>query len=66
MFLIASQIRKIVRAIRSSPQRKRQWLNQVDPHNVGAEDERQLMPILDVRTRWSSTHQMMRKFLYCI
>ena len=22
------------------------------------------MPILDVRTRWSSTHQMMRKFLY--
>ena len=65
-FLIASQIQKVVHAIRLSPQRKQQWLNQVDPHNVSAHNEHQLMPILDVRTRWLSTHQMMRKFLYCI
>lgn len=59
---VAPQLRKIIRAIRSSPQRKRTWLSQVDPSSsTHRNNHRALMPILDVKTRWSSTHQMMRK-----
>jgi hypothetical protein len=58
-----------VRAIRSSPQRRQSWLREVkislnreEPGN----NERPLMLILDVRTRWSSTHQMMREFYHLL
>jgi hypothetical protein len=64
---IVSQLRKIIRAIRSSPQRKQGWLNQVMVSRSGESSmdgrQRLLMLILDVKTRWSSTHQMMRKSL---
>ncbi|TFK33873.1 hypothetical protein BDQ12DRAFT_614499, partial [Crucibulum laeve] len=57
-------LRKIVCTIRSSPQRKRSWLNQVNSslmqHQADCSDQRALMLILDVKTHWSSTHQMMR------
>jgi hypothetical protein len=59
-----SQLRKIIRAIRSSPQRKQAWFNQLEATlrgNNGCNRQRAVMLILDVRTRWSSTHQMMRK-----
>ena len=62
------KIRKIVRFVRSSPQRKRAWLNEVtlslrsrSDHCDTVKPEEPLMLILDVKTRWSSTHQMLRK-----
>lgn len=62
-----TQLRKIIRAIRSSPQRKQNWLHQVTMSqqckNNGDPSQQPLVLILDVKTRWSSTHQMMRKFL---
>lgn len=60
------QLRKIIRAVRSSPQRKRSWLQQVSAslrENKPETSERALMVILDVKTRWSSTHQMMGMFM---
>lgn len=59
------KLRKIVRAVRSSPQRKQRWLNLVTLsfQEQKITDRRALMLILDVRTRWSSTHQMMRRAL---
>ncbi|KAJ6528538.1 hypothetical protein B0H19DRAFT_942319, partial [Mycena capillaripes] len=57
------QIRKIVRHVRSSPQRRRQWENVV--RILHPDDEQgALMLILDVKTRWSSTHQMLRLCSY--
>src|ERR1700679_4359055 len=48
------QLRKIIRAIRSSPQRKRSWLNQVAASRQDRTDvdglQRPLMLILDVKT----------------
>ncbi|KIL55008.1 hypothetical protein M378DRAFT_201131 [Amanita muscaria Koide BX008] len=57
-----NKLRKIVRAVRSSPQRRRAWLKDVAIHqSLQATDSSDaLMLILDVRTRWSSTHQMLR------
>ena len=61
--------------IRSSPQRKQSWLNQVSDSHIHDDsddesdsddsepEERRLMLILDVKTRWSSTHQMMREYV---
>jgi hypothetical protein len=65
-YLIYNQLRKIVRAVRSSPQRKQGWLEHVADllQKKTPDAERPpaaLMLILDVRTRWSSTHQMMSK-----
>lgn len=59
------KLRKIVRAVRSSPQRKQRWLDLVSLSLQARKitDRRALMLILDVRTRWSSTHQMMRRVL---
>jgi len=64
---IITQLQKIIRAVWSSPQRKQSWLHQLtmsqryksadNPH------QRPLVLILNVKTRWSSTHQMMCKFL---
>jgi len=65
---IITQLRKIIRAVRSSPQRKQSWLKQVSasqhrkPGDSDNPHQRPLALILDVKTRWSSTHQMMRKF----
>ena len=85
------KLRKIVRAVRSSPQRKESWLALVSEsikkdiaelkalqeqlkHAEPAESKvlsekledmiirKVLAPILDVRTRWLSTHQMLGKF----
>ncbi|KAJ7856937.1 hypothetical protein B0H14DRAFT_2578580 [Mycena olivaceomarginata] len=47
------QLRKIVRHVRSSPQWRRTW------EGFGG----RLILILDVNTRWSSTHQMLRRAL---
>ncbi|KAF5347685.1 hypothetical protein D9758_014867 [Tetrapyrgos nigripes] len=58
-------LRKIVRHVRSSPQRRAAWLRQID--EIYSEDNQEirtyklLMLILDVVTRWGSTHQMMRR-----
>ena len=59
------QLRRIVKHVRGSPQRRRTWevtvrvsLDQLDKDL----SEAQLMLILDVRTRWTSTHQMLREF----
>jgi hypothetical protein len=52
-------------AVRSSPQRRAAWLNEVNISLRRAEDapvkQVALMLILDVKTRWSSTHQMFRQ-----
>ncbi|TBU51222.1 hypothetical protein BD310DRAFT_910797 [Dichomitus squalens] len=58
------QLRKIIRAVRASPQRRQAWLDEVRRHpELVGEDagDRPLMLILDVPTRWSSTHQMLRR-----
>ena len=57
-----NQLRAIVRAIRSSPQRRQAWPAEVKFVRATApsDDIRILMLILDVKTRWSSTHQMLR------
>ncbi|KAF5317589.1 hypothetical protein D9758_018466 [Tetrapyrgos nigripes] len=60
-----AKLRKIVRHVRSSPQRRAAWLRQID--EIYSEDNQEirtyklLMLILDVVTRWGSTHQMMRR-----
>ena len=72
------QLRKIVRSVRSSPQRHQAWLSEVNLSLRSTEEalhgadeafestkpEVGLMLILDVKTRWSSTHQMLRKSLF--
>ena len=59
------QIRKIVRSVRSSPQRRAAWLREVRNtyDKIAGGPETALMLILDVKTRWSSTHQMLRELL---
>jgi hypothetical protein len=63
-----NQLRKIVMAVRSSPQRRQAWLNEVTVslrRTENALKQVALMLILDVKTRWSSTHQMLRESLVC-
>ena len=73
------QLRKIIRAIRSSPQRRAAWTEQVKislqqmeealdnvADIISREPLKPLMLILDVRTRWSSTHQMLRVYCYLL
>ncbi|KAJ7765578.1 hypothetical protein B0H16DRAFT_395885, partial [Mycena metata] len=72
------ELRKIVRHVRSSPQRRKTWQKEVAAwykeqreaaasssssavRDLDLKDEKVLMLILDVKTRWSSTHQMLRK-----
>ncbi|KAM5546301.1 hypothetical protein V8D89_000427 [Ganoderma adspersum] len=58
------KLRKIIRAIRTSPQRRQAWLEEVrrHPELVKANtSEMALMLILDVPTRWSSMHSMLRR-----
>jgi len=64
---IFTQLRKIIHAIRSSPQCKQNWLHQVtmsqQSKNNGNPPQQPLVLILNVKTQWSSTHQMMHKYL---
>ncbi|KAF7372351.1 Transposase-like protein [Mycena venus] len=63
--LFSANLRKIVRHVRSSPQRRRSWQKEVrncmesSPGTINSV----LNLILDVKTRWSSTHQMLRRAL---
>ena len=66
LMFLNNQLRKIVMAVRSSPQRRQAWLNEVTislRRTENALKQVALMLILDVRTRWSSTHQMLRELL---
>ncbi|KIL55047.1 hypothetical protein M378DRAFT_188692 [Amanita muscaria Koide BX008] len=61
-----ARVRKIIRSVRSSPQCRQSWFKEIYvTMNQGiagdnTESAARLMLILDVRTRWSSTHQMLR------
>ncbi|SJL18443.1 uncharacterized protein ARMOST_22032 [Armillaria ostoyae] len=58
------KLRKIVIAVHSSPQRHKSWLAKATnwlKERAQDASETALMLILDVRTRWSSTHQMLRR-----
>ncbi|KAK7007663.1 ribonuclease H-like domain-containing protein [Favolaschia claudopus] len=60
-----TKLRKIIRSIRGSPQRRQEWIKEVEESvafKSGRLGKRPLMLILDVRTRWSSTHQMLRMY----
>ncbi|KAJ7300980.1 hypothetical protein DFH08DRAFT_724785, partial [Mycena albidolilacea] len=62
--LAVFKLRKIVKHVRSSPQRCRSWQHtvRVTSDRLDAELEKaELMLILDVRTRRTPTHQMLRK-----
>ena len=68
--LKALQLRSIIRAVRSSPQRREAWLEEANTflQKTAAAFNLDMgraatMLILDVKTRWSSTHQMLRKAL---
>lgn len=64
-FLIKFQLRRIVRSVRSSPQRRQHWFGEVERMNAqlnSAECRPILMLILDMKMCWSSTHQMLHKF----
>jgi hypothetical protein len=56
-----TKLRKIIRHSRSSPQRMELWKNTLRTTYHLKENEATLMLILDVKTRWSSTHQMLRR-----
>ncbi|KAJ7102799.1 hypothetical protein C8R44DRAFT_746776 [Mycena epipterygia] len=58
------KLRSIIRSIRGSPQRRQSWIEEVQASadfKSGKLGKQPLMPILDVKTRWSSTHQMLRR-----
>ncbi|KIJ35069.1 hypothetical protein M422DRAFT_181341 [Sphaerobolus stellatus SS14] len=67
--IIFSKLRKIIRAIRASPQCRQQWFDEISMSRrdaAGFLTEILKMLILDVWTCWSSTHQMCSKSLdYC-
>ncbi|KAF7371954.1 Transposase-like protein [Mycena venus] len=54
------KLRTVIRAVRSGPQRRRQWYNIFNPAKIVAGVH---MLILDTRTRWSSTHQLISQVL---
>ncbi|KAJ7850477.1 hypothetical protein B0H14DRAFT_2581917 [Mycena olivaceomarginata] len=55
------KLRRIVRAVRSGPQRRAAWKDEVKMSYKDREARKLTgyMLILDVKTRWSSTHQML-------
>ncbi|KAJ7640480.1 hypothetical protein DFH06DRAFT_1000691, partial [Mycena polygramma] len=58
-----TKLRQIIRLIRASPQRRQAWVHEVrvsSAFTAGKLGKVPLMLILDVKTRWSSTHQMLR------
>lgn len=62
ILIFPSQLRQIVLGTRSSPQRRQKWIAHVKQSYqlIGKLDETAHMLMLDVKTRWSSTHQMLR------
>ena len=61
---VQTQLRKVIRAVRSSPQRRQAWYTEVKITLLNLDTSPikiALMLILDVKTRWSSTHQMLRE-----
>ena len=55
------KLRKIIRSVRSTPQRRESWARQIQTTNAhSGKLQPNLILILDVKTRWSSTHQMLR------
>jgi hypothetical protein len=58
------QLRTIVRSVRSSPQRRQGWMRELRAVHDDDEAPPALMLILDVKTRWSSTHQMLRESMH--
>jgi hypothetical protein len=47
--------------VRSTPQRRESWARQIQTANAeNGISQQNLILILDVKTRWSSTHQMLR------
>ena len=57
----SNKLRRIVKAVRSSPQRRQAWAReiqfaQVEESRVSGDRSASLMLILDVKTRWASTH----------
>ncbi|KAF7370018.1 Transposase-like protein [Mycena sanguinolenta] len=54
------KLRKIIRHVQSSPQRRKRWEQAV---KTALPTNSVLMLILDFKTRWSSTHQMLRRAL---
>jgi hypothetical protein len=55
------QLRKIVRHARSSPQCRKKWMETAARTLQEKSSKKPLMLILDVKTRWSLTHQMLRR-----
>ena len=62
----ANKLRTIVHAVRSSPQRRQAWYNEVRVTVDNVLINTALMLILDIKTRWSSTLQMCRKLTFDI
>ncbi|KAJ6573645.1 hypothetical protein B0H10DRAFT_2348564 [Mycena sp. CBHHK59/15] len=57
------KLRNIVKVIRGSPQCRQEWIREVQISPTFMDNELRriaLMLILDVKTRWSSTHQMLK------
>jgi len=56
------KLQKIIRSVHSTPQRRESWARQIQTTNAqNGTSQPNLMLILNVKTRWSSTHQMLRK-----
>jgi hypothetical protein len=60
------QLRKIIKVIRASPQKREGWKAALQADKIMTKDGKKLdipkMLILDVKTRWSSTYEMLREF----
>ena len=59
------QLHKVVKAVCSSPQHRQSWAHKiqfVQASGNSTDCNTSLILILDVRTWWSSTHQMLHKF----
>ncbi|KAI3603582.1 transposase-like protein [Moniliophthora roreri] len=66
--LAVVKLHRIIKTVRSSPQKRHAWKNEIRLINTsrtaaGEKALPELMLILDVKTRWSSTHQMLRRAL---
>lgn len=65
----AFKLRRIICSIRSSPQHRQQWFEEIEMSRrdvVGELKETLKILILDVRTRWSSAYQMCSMFFFFI
>ncbi|KAG6808229.1 hypothetical protein H0H92_004971 [Tricholoma furcatifolium] len=65
ILLAVTKLCRIIRLVRSSPQRRESWFSEVERSMIWDIENKSpvLMLILDVKTRWSSTHQMLRHAL---